>query len=105
MNDDLTRALEQLTERIARRLHELQNEHSPTQPDGEQRSPWMNIATAARYLDWPRQRLYKLTAAGAIPHYKHDGRLLFHKQELDHWLRDYAQPIKPLAWPPEQSYS
>jgi excisionase family DNA binding protein len=52
-------------------------------------SPWMNVATAAAYLDWPRQRLYKLTAQGAIPHYKHDGRLLFHRHELDQWLADF----------------
>jgi excisionase family DNA binding protein len=54
-------------------------------------SPWMNIATAAAYLDWPRQRLYKLTAQGAIPHYKQEGRLLFHRQELDQWLVGHRQ--------------
>jgi excisionase family DNA binding protein len=54
-------------------------------------SPWMNIATAARYLDLPRQRLYKLTAQGAIPHYKQEGRLLFHRLELDQWLAGYRQ--------------
>jgi excisionase family DNA binding protein len=54
-------------------------------------SPWMNIATAASYLDWSRQRLYKLTAQGAIPHYKQEGRLLFHRQELDQWLARFRQ--------------
>jgi excisionase family DNA binding protein len=78
---------------------------TPAGDQAEERSPWLSLASAAHYLDWPKQRLYKLTAAGAIPHYKHDGRLLFHRHELDHWLRDYHQPLKPLAWPPEQSYS
>jgi excisionase family DNA binding protein len=54
-------------------------------------SPWLNVASAAAYLDWPRQRLYKLTAQGAIPHYKQEGRLLFHRQELDHWLSQHRQ--------------
>jgi excisionase family DNA binding protein len=54
-------------------------------------SPWMNIATAAGYLDWSRQRLYKLTAQGAIPHYKQEGRLLFNRQELDQWLAGFRQ--------------
>jgi hypothetical protein len=48
----------------------------------------MNIATD--YLDWPRQRLYKLTAQDAIPHVKHDGRLLFHRDQLDRWLSQFA---------------
>jgi excisionase family DNA binding protein len=64
----------------------------------------MAIDTAAAYLDWPRQRLYKLTASGAIPHYKHEGRLLFHRHELDHWLRAYAEPARGLAIPGEASY-
>jgi excisionase family DNA binding protein len=55
-------------------------------------SPWLSAASAADYLDWPKQRLYKLTADGAIPHYKQDGRLLFHRQELDRWLADFRQP-------------
>ena len=54
-------------------------------------SPWLNTESAAAYLDWPRQRLYKLTARGQIPHYKHEGRLLFHRQELDDWLTHYAE--------------
>jgi excisionase family DNA binding protein len=98
-------ALEQLIERIARRLLELQTEQLLRQPDSEQPSPWMGIATTAEYLDWPRQRLYKLTAAGAIPHYKQEGRLLFHRHELDRWLQTFAQPVNALAWPPTQSYS
>ena len=64
----------------------------------------MGIEKTAAYLDWPKQRLYKLTAQSAIPHYKHDGRLLFHREELDRWLADFAQPVRRLAWPPNESY-
>jgi excisionase family DNA binding protein len=95
--------LEQLVEQIARRMLELQHELSPT-TNAEELSPWMSIEKAAAYLDWPKQRLYKLTAQSAIPHYKQDGRLLFHQQELDRWLDSFAQPVRRLAWPPNESY-
>ena len=62
----------------------------------EERSHWLSVASAAAYLDWPKQRLYKLSASGAIPHYKQEGRLLFHRRELDEWLRAHAQgPARP----------
>ena len=94
-HDPLASLLEQLTEQIARRAHELQTGQS--QQPAPQASPWMNIAGAARYLDLPKQRLYKLTATGDIPHYKQGGRLLFHQAELDHWLRQYAAHHPPIA--------
>jgi excisionase family DNA binding protein len=82
--------LDSLADRVARRLRDLQ----PPPPAGaaETGSPWLNVKSAAAYLDWPAQRLYKLTAQGAIPHYKQDGRLLFDRDELDQWLRQHAQP-------------
>ncbi len=82
-------ALEQLVELIARRVVALQAE--PEGPTSEERSPWMAIETAAAWLDWPKQRLYKLTAQGAIPHYKQEGRLLFHRGELERWLAGFAE--------------
>jgi excisionase family DNA binding protein len=93
----LTQLVDQLADELARRLH-------AAQPQPEERSPWLGIEKAAAYLDWPKQRLYKLTAQAAIPHYKHDGRLLFNRHELDHWLTQFAQPVRALAWPPKQSY-
>ena len=58
-----------------------------TQPPA---SAWMTAVRAAEYLGWPPQRVYKLTAAGAIPHRKHGQRLLFNRVELDDWLEAYA---------------
>ena len=84
-------ALEPLLEQLARRIVELEQEQKGAREPGEQRSPWLSLARAAYYLDWPRQRLYKLTAQGAIPHYKHEGRLLFHRDELERWLRRFAK--------------
>jgi len=89
MTDQLLEMLlDALADRIAERLQQR-----PNTPGAEEtaNSPWMNVDSAAGYLDWPRQRLYKLTAQGGIPHYKHDGRLLFHRQELDQWLTGHRQ--------------
>ncbi len=66
--------------------------------ESQTRSPWMTVAEVAEYLRWPRERVYKLTAAGAIPHRKHGGRLLFHRKEIDDWL--VGLPGRPRAAPP-----
>jgi excisionase family DNA binding protein len=89
--DAIALLLDELAERVARRLLELQAETAHDPPAAPERSPWMGVTQAAAYLDWPKQRLYKLTASGAIPHYKQDGRLAFHRTELDRWLRTFAQ--------------
>jgi excisionase family DNA binding protein len=82
--------LDRLAERIAAKVaNRLASERE--QGDPGPHSPWMGIEKAAAYLDWPKQRLYKLSASGAIPHYKQEGRLLFHRGELDAWLRRYAE--------------
>ncbi len=81
--------VDQLGDHIAQRLHELQQGQRNEAAD-EERSPWLGVERAAAYLDWPKGRLYKLTAANAIPHYKHESRLLFHRGELDAWLRQHA---------------
>jgi hypothetical protein len=55
------------------------------------KSPYMTLAETADYLRWPKKRLYKLTAARAIPHRKHDHRILFHIGELEAWLDDFRE--------------
>jgi len=100
-NGELQPIIDHLIERVARRVIELQRQQ---QPDANPQSPWMGIAKATDYLDWPRQRLYKLTASGAIPHVKQDGRLLFHRGELDRWLAQHAQPVLGLASSLDESY-
>lgn len=99
----LAASLEQLIELVVLRVLEHDRRRSPA-PESDEQSPWMGVERAAAYLDWPRQRLYKLTARAEIPHYKQDGRLLFHRAELDQWLREFAQPARRLAFSPEQSY-
>ena len=91
MNEQLLELLlDSLADRIARRLRDRQP--PPPAEAAETGSPWLGVRRAAAYLDWPPQRLYKLTAQGAIPHFKHDGRLLFHRDELDQWVLQHAQP-------------
>jgi excisionase family DNA binding protein len=86
----LADALGQLAEAIARRVAELQLELT-REDDVQERSVWLSVASAAEYLDWPKGRLYKLSAQGEVPHYKHEGRLLFRRDELDAWLSRFAQ--------------
>jgi excisionase family DNA binding protein len=81
--------LELLADKLAQRLLRATQAATGGEAGETTGSPWMSVATAAAYLDWPRQRLYKLTAQGAIPHCKHDGRLLFNRQELDQWLAGF----------------
>ena len=81
--------IEQIADRILERIiKEHPNDEAPAQ------SPWMSIDRAAAHLDWPKQRLYRLTASGQIPHYKQEGRLLFHRRELDEWLAHFVQPAR-----------
>ncbi len=53
----------------------------------EQASPWMNIKSTAAYLDTTEQALRGRVKRGEIPVYRRDGRLYFHRAELDQWVR------------------
>jgi excisionase family DNA binding protein len=77
---------EQLLETLAQRVAMLLRPHLQAQADAA--SPWLDFEAARRYLGFSRDRLYKLSAARAIPCRKQvDGqRLLFHRAELDAWL-------------------
>jgi excisionase family DNA binding protein len=51
------------------------------------RSPWMNVEGAADYIGCPPSRIYKLSSAGKIPVHRDGDRLLFHRDELDAYIR------------------
>jgi excisionase family DNA binding protein len=56
-------------------------------------SPYMTAEEAATYLRFPKKRIYSLTSRSEIPHRKQDGRLIFRRDELDHWMDEfYAGP-------------
>lgn len=53
---------------------------------GIYQKPVLNSREAARYLGLSLSRLYKLTAAKAIPHYKPGAKnVFFDRAELDSW--------------------
>jgi excisionase family DNA binding protein len=76
----------ELTEAIAQRVADLLRNQQPAADEAE--SPWLHVEAACAYLGFSRDRLYKLTAARAIPcRKKMSGQgLLFHRDELDAWL-------------------
>lgn len=62
------------------------------------RSGWLDFPSACAYLGFSRDKLYKLTAARAIPFRKKaDGQgLLFHRDELDNWIESrYPRESSP----------
>jgi excisionase family DNA binding protein len=77
---------DELLQAAAERVVELLLERLPASPAAA--SPWLDVDGALAYLGFSRDRLYKLTAARAIPfRKKRDGQgLLFHRGELDRWL-------------------
>lgn len=61
-----------------------------------ERSPWLTVEEAAEYLRWPKKRVQNWTRA--MPHRKVEGRVLFHRDELDAWLDGhYAGPRRHAA--------
>jgi len=81
---------DELLQALAQRMAEAMLEQTGALPATE--SPWLDFRSAMSYLGFSRNKLYKLTAARAIPfRKKEDGQgLLFHRDELDRWLeREY----------------
>jgi excisionase family DNA binding protein len=83
---------DELLEVAAERVVELLLERLPA--SSASASPWLDFDAAQAYLGFSRDRLYKLTAARAIPfRKKRDGQgLLFHRGELDRWLEQEYPP-------------
>jgi excisionase family DNA binding protein len=81
----LTLALpDDLVEAFAERVAEI---IASRQPDRGAPTPWLyGQRAAAEYLGCGLDRVKRLTAARAIPHHKQDGRVFYHRDELDEWL-------------------
>jgi len=77
---------DELVQTLAERIAALLVERVDPRPQVV--SPWLDFEAALAYLGFSRDRLYKLTAARAIPFRKRRGghALLFHRDELDRWL-------------------
>jgi excisionase family DNA binding protein len=55
------------------------------------RTPYLTVVEAAEYLRWSRERIYKLTAASAIPHVRHGSRILLRRDWLDAWMEEHRE--------------
>jgi len=51
-------------------------------------SPWMNVAQAAYYTSLPMGQMQKLAAAGRVPRRRVGRRFVYHRDELDVWIRN-----------------
>lgn len=70
-----------VTEVVAQRLQERL-------PLAQPSSPWLSgAAKAADYIDSGVGRVYDLVSVGQIPVHRDGSRLLFHRDELDAWVR------------------
>jgi excisionase family DNA binding protein len=81
---------DELLQALAQAIVEVLLEQTGALPATD--SPWLDFRSAMSYLGFSRNKLYKLTAARAIPfRKKQDGQgLLFHRDELNRWLeREY----------------
>jgi excisionase family DNA binding protein len=50
-------------------------------------SPWMTAAAAADYLGCSVSRIRTLTLTGELPHHRDGRRPMYHRDELDHYIR------------------
>jgi excisionase family DNA binding protein len=55
--------------------------------------PWMDVATASRYLDVSEERLRKLIQRREVPFYQEAPRcrVLLKRTELDEWMSSFRQ--------------
>jgi len=49
---------------------------------------WLELKTAAEYLDCSPRRLYEFVGRDLIPHERDGRRILFLRSELDAWVRN-----------------
>jgi excisionase family DNA binding protein len=50
-------------------------------------SPWMTAKQCAEYIGAGVGRIYDLSHVDAIPVHRDGSRLLFHRDEIDRWIR------------------
>jgi excisionase family DNA binding protein len=85
--------LEQVVDAVAARvLERLESQLSP----GRAWPEWMNVETAANYLDVSPERLRKLQARREVPfHQEAPGcRVLYGRSDLDQWMNSFRHPAQ-----------
>ncbi len=70
--------IEAIAEEVAARVYDRRDHNEP----------WLNVKGAAEYLATTGQAIRGLVKRDAIPFHKApNGRLLFHRDELNRWVR------------------
>ena len=69
---------------IAERVAQLMCERE----EGDKHTPWLTVEEAAERIRAPKSRLYALVSKRAIPFEKDGSRVLFHRDQLDQWVRE-----------------
>jgi excisionase family DNA binding protein len=73
-------ALEHLAELVAAKVAERVGQNGTS-------SPWMTAVHAADYLGCSVSRVRTLTLTGELPHHRDGSRPLYHRDELDAYVR------------------
>jgi len=66
-------------------LRELIREELATLPQAPQQKKFLSLPEAARFLNFSRSTLYRMTSRNEIPHLKR-GKLFFDEKQLIEWL-------------------
>lgn len=82
--DEITQIREQLT-RLETMLRELTESVTAKAATAEPADEVMTAEELAAYLGVTKGRVYHLTSAKDLPHYRRNGKIYFSKAEIDDW--------------------
>lgn len=77
---------DELLDALAQRVSQRVVEHLDATLGNRGKGPYFSVDEAAEYLGCPRSRIYALTAADRMPHFKEGSRTLFRLTDLDAWV-------------------
>ncbi len=72
-----------IAEAVAQRVFEM----GATESRLPSSTPWLSAEQAAHYLRCPVSRVRKLTMTDELPHHRDGRRVLYHRDELDAFIR------------------
>lgn len=62
-------------------------------------SPYMTVEECANYIKAAPATVYKWSHKKRIPSRKHNGKLMFHREEIDAWSAGKARPVMDAVRP------
>jgi excisionase family DNA binding protein len=93
----LTAALGPLVDVLVERIASRVGEHVALGAAPSCSSPWLSVEEAAEHLRCKPKRLYDLVSQQRVPVHRDGSRLLFHRDELDGYLRAADTSLTPAA--------